>query len=60
VREFIARYGEAVAYEHFGVARGTIARCAAGLTIQGVTLRAIEEGLATPVTELESAAGAGR
>jgi hypothetical protein len=50
VREFVARYGEAVAFDHFGVSRGTIARCAAGLTVQGATLRAIEEGLATPVT----------
>jgi hypothetical protein len=52
VREFIARYGEAVAYDHFGVCRTTIARCAAGLTIQGATLRAIEEGLCTPVPEV--------
>jgi DNA-directed RNA polymerase specialized sigma24 family protein len=57
VREFIARHGESIAFAHFGVARGTIARCAAGLTIQGATLRAIEEGLRTPVPDqLESEA----
>ncbi len=55
VRAFIARHGEAVAYEHLGVARATIARCAAGFTVQGATLRAIEEGLATPVAGLEPA-----
>jgi hypothetical protein len=49
VREFVARHGEAVAFDHFGVARGTIARCAAGMTVQGATLRAIEQGLHEPV-----------
>jgi hypothetical protein len=54
VREFVARYGEKVADEHFGVTRETIARAAAGFTVQGATLRAIEEGLATPVPELDT------
>lgn len=54
MREFLARYGEVVAYHHFGVSRTTIARCAAGLTLQGSTLRSIMEGLATPVAEREA------
>ncbi len=51
MREFVARYGEAIAFDHFGISRGTVARVAAGLGVQGTTLRAVEEGLSTPVPE---------
>jgi hypothetical protein len=51
VREFVARHGETVASDHFGVDRKTVARCAAGFTLQGAVLRAFQEGLSTPVAE---------
>lgn len=53
VRDFIARHGEKVAFDHFGLARATIARAGAGFVLQGSVLRAIEEGLARPVDAAE-------
>ena len=46
VRNFLARYGEKAAVEHFGLSRISVARAAAGLVVQGSTLFAIEYGLA--------------
>jgi hypothetical protein len=59
VREFIARWGEHVAANVFGLDRHTVVRCAAGLTMQGLALNAIEEGLLTPEDEIQQFVAAG-
>ena len=46
LRDFVARHGEKVAMDHFGVSRIALARAAAGWTLQGSTLFALEDGLA--------------
>jgi len=58
VREFVQRWTEPVASECFGVNVATIARVAAGFTVQGANLRVIEQGLSTPAAEVESISNA--
>ncbi|HZU84417.1 MAG TPA: hypothetical protein VE987_15915 [Polyangiaceae bacterium] len=58
VRSFLARWGEHVAGVVFGVDGHTVIRCGSGVTMQGLALRAIEQGLSMPEDRLEAAARA--
>ena len=46
IKRFIAQHGERAAVVHFGLSRTSLARVAAGLTVQGGTLFVARDGLA--------------